>query len=216
MEEKQRYYYDGLGEDIFDSEIDDYPSNQTICDTLNQQNNKIKEFEDFMKEEEFTSLEDLKAYIKLQSNGSKNLIQENQQLKEQVKELEQSIENLQKLNGETIILNRTVTKDSQILEKENEQLKQSLEYANKQLDYFTNKFRSREFKRTGDWAKDIELHMKQLVISELEKVKSLLEKESKKNPIVYDINNDLVGGAIDRNTCFSIIDNQIKELKGEK
>ena len=57
---------------------------------------------------------------------------------------------------------------------------------------------------------------KQLAISELGKLKSLLEKESKENPIVYDINNDLVGGAIDRDTCFYIINNQIKDLKGEE
>ena len=57
---------------------------------------------------------------------------------------------------------------------------------------------------------------KQLAISELGKLKSLLEKESKENPIVYNINNDLVGGAIDRDTCFYIINNQIKDLKGEE
>lgn len=45
MEEKERYYYDGLGEDIYDSEIDDYPSNETICNALNQQMNCIKELE---------------------------------------------------------------------------------------------------------------------------------------------------------------------------
>lgn len=43
---------------------------------------KLAEFEDFMEQEEFTSIEDLKAYIKLQSNGSKILIQENQELKD--------------------------------------------------------------------------------------------------------------------------------------
>lgn len=55
----------------------------------------------------------------------------------------------------------------------------------------------------------------QLAIHELEKVKELLLVESKNNPIVYDINDDTVGGALDRDKTFEIIDQQIKELKGE-
>lgn len=43
---------------------------------------RFAEFEDFMEQEEFTSLEDLKAYIKLQSKGSNDLMQENQALKD--------------------------------------------------------------------------------------------------------------------------------------
>ena len=56
----------------------------------------------------------------------------------------------------------------------------------------------------------------QLAIQELEKVKKRLLEESKRYPIVYDITDDLVGGAIDKDKTFEIIDNQIKELKGEK
>lgn len=122
------------------------------------------------------------------------------------------IKNLQKLNGETIVLNRTVIKDSQILEKENQQLKQSLEYANKQLDYFTNKFRSREFKRTGDWAKDIELYMKQLAIEELEKLK----KEIDLRPVL--VKNCGYGDfeVILLEDAYGVINRQIKKLKGEE
>ena len=54
---------------------------------------------------------------------------------------------------------------------------------------------------------------KQLAIQELEKVKELLITENKKYPIVYDITDDLVGGAIDKDKTFEIIDNQINELK---
>ena len=54
---------------------------------------------------------------------------------------------------------------------------------------------------------------KQLAIQELEKVKELLITESKRYPIVYDITDDLVGGAIDKDKTFEIIDNQINELK---
>lgn len=48
---------------------------------------RLAEFEDFMEQEEFTSLEDLKAYIKLQSKGSKDLIQETQALKDRWQKL---------------------------------------------------------------------------------------------------------------------------------
>ena len=53
-------------------------------------------------------------------------------------------------------------------------------------------------------------------IEKLEKVKELLLIESKQNPIVYDVTNDTIGGAIDRDKCFKLIDNQIEELKKEK
>ena len=64
---------------------------------------------------------------------------------------------------------------------------------------------------------NIKLHFaqKQLAITELEKVKKRLLEESKRYPIVYDITNDLVGGAIDKNKVFETLDQQIKELKGE-
>ena len=52
-------------------------------------------------------------------------------------------------------------------------------------------------------------------LEELEKVKELLITESKRYPIVYDINDDLVGGAIDKDAVFKIINQQIKKLKGE-
>lgn len=58
-------------------------------------------------------------------------------------------------------------------------------------------------------------NQKQLAIQELEKTKDLLLNESKNNPIIYDVNDDLVGGAIDKDAVFKIIDQQIKELKGE-
>lgn len=88
---------------------------------------------------------------------------------------------------------------------ENQQLKQSLEYTNRQLDYFTNKFRSREFKRTGDWIKDIELYMKQLAIKELEKALVLIRNAVNLESPEYD----LVG-------LYDAIVDQIKSLKGEE
>lgn len=87
---------------------------------------------------------------------------------------------------------------------ENQQLKQSVEYTNRQLDYFTNKFRSREFKRTGDWIKDIELYMKQLAISELE----ALAKFSEENAYYYE--EEQFAKQINK-----YISEKIKSLKGE-
>lgn len=45
MEEKERYYYDDLGEDIYDRKTDRYPSNEAICDILNAQIERIKNLE---------------------------------------------------------------------------------------------------------------------------------------------------------------------------
>lgn len=52
-------------------------------------------------------------------------------------------------------------------------------------------------------------------VKQLEKIRELLFEEIKQNPIIYEVTNDVVGGAVDRDRCFEIIDNQINELKGE-
>ena len=49
---ENRYYYDEFAEDIFDSQIDDYPANFTICEELNDQNNRIKELEQQLEEKD--------------------------------------------------------------------------------------------------------------------------------------------------------------------
>lgn len=61
--------------------------------------------------------------------------------------------------------------------------------------------------------KELENSQTQLAIQTLEQVKELLTAESKRYPIVYDITDDLVGGAIDMDKTFEIIDNQIKILE---
>lgn len=43
---KQRFYFDDFSEDIYDSQIDDYPSNRTICGILNKQDQRIAELEE--------------------------------------------------------------------------------------------------------------------------------------------------------------------------
>ena len=50
-------------------------------------------------------------------------------------------------------------------------------------------------------------------VEQLEKVKELFLIESKEYPIIYNISDDIVGGAIDKDKCFEIIDNQIEQLK---
>lgn len=45
MEEKERYIIDRFDEDIFDTKKEYYPSNQTICEIINQQSKRIKELE---------------------------------------------------------------------------------------------------------------------------------------------------------------------------
>ena len=42
----KRFYYDEFLEEIYDKQIDDYPSNQSICGILNQQSQRIAELED--------------------------------------------------------------------------------------------------------------------------------------------------------------------------
>ena len=42
----KRFYYDEFLEEIYDEQIDDYPSNQSICGILNQQAQRIAELED--------------------------------------------------------------------------------------------------------------------------------------------------------------------------
>ncbi|MBQ2871635.1 hypothetical protein IJE86_08030 [bacterium] len=45
----KRFYFDEFSEDIFDDEIQQYPSNQTICNILNQQQKRIAELEEQLK-----------------------------------------------------------------------------------------------------------------------------------------------------------------------
>lgn len=45
----KRFYYDEFTCDIFDEEIEDYPSNREICATLNYQVERIAELEEQLK-----------------------------------------------------------------------------------------------------------------------------------------------------------------------
>ena len=52
---EQRFYYDEFLEEIYDEEIQTYPSNQSICEILNQQSQRIAELEEQLKK--FESIE---------------------------------------------------------------------------------------------------------------------------------------------------------------
>lgn len=94
MEEKKRYYYDGLGEDIFDSEMDDYPSNETICALLNQQDKRIKDLEEQIKTKD--TINNLyKATLSLRDNDFKDLVYENNELKQENKQLKEQISKME-------------------------------------------------------------------------------------------------------------------------
>ena len=45
----KRFYYDEFCEEIFDEEIQTYPSNQSICGILNKQADRISELEEQLK-----------------------------------------------------------------------------------------------------------------------------------------------------------------------
>ena len=45
----KRFYYDEFLEEIYDEEIQTYPSNQSICGILNQQDQRIAELEEQLK-----------------------------------------------------------------------------------------------------------------------------------------------------------------------
>ena len=45
----KRFYYDEFLEEIYDEQIGDYPSNQSICGILNQQAERISELEEQLK-----------------------------------------------------------------------------------------------------------------------------------------------------------------------
>ena len=92
-------------------------------------------------------------------------------------------------------------------DKEIEKLKQELEETNAGYDF--------TYEQSTEAIKELKQNQTQLAIQELENVRKLLLEESKTYPIVYDITDDLVGGAIDKDKIFEIIDQQIKELKGE-
>ena len=149
--------------------------------------------------------------------GIYDMQNEIKQLKQQLAEKDKEIAHLKEkdnyhLRYELAGADETITNLKQQLEekdKEIEKLKQQNTILENENGKLTTELIMGKYKKAQ---KEVSFG-KQLAIQELEKVKKRLLEESKRYPIVYDITDDLVGGAIDKDKTFEIIDNQINELK---
>lgn len=95
MEEKERYIIDRFDDDIFDTKKEYYPSNQTICEIINQQDKRIKE----LQEENQQLIKALNGEVFI----NYKLPMENAKLKQQLAEKEKTIETILKENEELVI-----------------------------------------------------------------------------------------------------------------
>lgn len=91
MEEKERYIIDRFDEDIFDIKKEYYPSNQTICDTLNQQYKRIKELEEELDDAKRDYIPKLEFGLQRANKMGRDAEKENQQLKQQLYDLPKKI-----------------------------------------------------------------------------------------------------------------------------
>lgn len=130
------------------------------------------------------------------------------QLKQQLAEKQNAIDEINKEFAQAIHDWKTLCAEK---DKEIEKLKQQYTILENENGKLTTELIMDKYKKAQ---KEISFG-KQLAIQELEKVKDLLLIENKNNPIVYDLNDYTRGGALDRDKTFEIIDQQIKELKGE-
>ena len=143
--------------------------------------------------------------------GKDNQQNEIKQLKQQLAEKDIRIEELEGQFAYECECNmQLVDLQKQLAEKDEE-----IERLNKRVDRYENMFRSR-IAKTGDMRKDIELYMNQLAIQKLEKVNGIL------SDTIIEITQD----EFDLNKLcyleeisakfYEKIQQQIKELKGEK
>lgn len=91
MKEKERYIIDRFDEDIFDIKKEYYPSNQTICDTLNQQYKRIKELEEELDDAKRDYIPKLEFGLQRANKMGRDAEKENQQLKQQLHDLPKKI-----------------------------------------------------------------------------------------------------------------------------
>lgn len=84
----KRFYYDEFSNDIFDEQIDDYPSNFEICEILNKQQQQIEELEQKLSKLKETKVQELANY--LHSSIPKHILQDKIELLEKVKEIFES------------------------------------------------------------------------------------------------------------------------------
>jgi DNA repair exonuclease SbcCD ATPase subunit len=105
----KRFYFDEFSEDIFDDEIQQYPSNRTICNILNQQQQRIADLEAKLAESEKENRElhtainmNIPNQIAMKDEIERlhtciddriaELIKENEQLKQQLAEKDEEID----------------------------------------------------------------------------------------------------------------------------
>ena len=135
----------------------------------------------------------------------KPLRQQLDQLKQQLAEKDNLIEfGREEIRKRNKLIDEIVERDKKLFDNKNKEI----EDLGLQIADLNSKITQME-------EQDMVFH-NQLAIQKLEKVKELLLDEYKKYPIVYDKTNDIVAGALDRDKVNEIIDQQIKELKGEK
>ena len=117
MEEKERYIIDRFDGDIFDTKKGYYPSNQTICEIINQQDKQIKELKKENKELEIKLAESEKERDGNYENYS-ICWKDNEYLKQQLEDAEEHIDNLElQLREQYQLVDK---KDEQLAEKEQE------------------------------------------------------------------------------------------------
>lgn len=190
-------------------------------DWLHKQENKITELG-----KEIKRLNNIKEY------QSKKFLNKNYKLKQQISDLEAKLAEKDKALDALDKIREMVSEDSKLNYRryldtlaKNEQLEQQLaekekEYNQLEILHYKDieaiESCSKEIYKTKYRNGILESQHQDKIsfcIEQLEKAKEFLLIESKQNPIVYDVTNDTIGGAIDRDKCFEIIDNQIKELK---
>lgn len=207
----EKCYQETFGKDNQQSEIQELK--QQLA-TIQLENKTLKEFADKLDEEfgknvEPTLSEKADNIIALYRTNKKYCeitYEKIKELKQQLEEKEKIIfyyENLIKKKPETAYEMCELLKPYEIKLRKYELKCKNID---EQMKAFEK--RCQKYYNSDEYKKDF-------AIQKLENIKKLLLEESKRYPIVYDITDDLVGGAIDKDKTFEIIDNQIKKLKGE-
>ena len=195
---------------LFDQDFMSFEEGKPIFDWLNKHKEDINSIEksylDYFKQlkqqlaEKDVRIEELECQFAYECECNMQLVD----LQKQLEEKQKTIDEINREFVQAVHDWKTLCAEK---DKEIERLKQELEETNAGYDF--------TYEQSTETIKELKQNQIQLAIQELEKTKDLLLNESKNNPIIYDVNDDLVGGAIDKDAVFKIIDQQIKELRGE-
>lgn len=176
--------------------------------------NEVKELKQQLEQAQtrISELDDkdwFEATIKQLEEQNDRFIQERDSLKHQLKEKDNY-----HLRYELAGADETITNLRQQIEEKNKEIER-LKFFEKAYYYNQLQASQEDIQKFQQLANQSAININYIAIQELEKVKKALVEENRKFPIVYDITDDLVGGAIDKEKVFTIIDQQIKGLKGE-